>query len=117
MTLKSAGVTVARVYCTHETREAFQRMFTALWDTTGRVTGKPVKFKFIHGAGLRAILVDGCKPQIDGCGDDLVMRNNPELSGIYEKDPQVIVQYIVRTCTVHLNRCVFRAEILFLTNI
>jgi hypothetical protein len=81
-------------------------MWSGLWDTICRVTGQPVKFKFIHGTGLRAILVDGCKPQVDACGDDLLTRNWPEISGIHEKDPQVIVQYIVRTCTVHLDRYV-----------
>jgi hypothetical protein len=75
-----------------------------LWDTIERVTGQPVKFKFIHGTGLCAILVDGCKPQVDACGDDLVKQNQLEISGIHETDPQVIVQYIVGTCTVHLDR-------------
>jgi hypothetical protein len=79
-------------------------MWAGLWDTIARVTGKPVKFKFIHGTGLRAILVDGNKPQIDACGDDLVHRNDPKISGITETNPQIIVQYIIRTCTVHLDR-------------
>jgi hypothetical protein len=81
-------------------------MWTALWDTVERVTGEKVKFKPFDGTGIRAILVDGNKPQIDGCGDDLVRRNNPQVSGITELDPQLIVTYIVRTCYVHLNRCV-----------
>lgn len=79
-------------------------MWTALWDTIERVTGKPVQFKFIHGSGIRAIVMDGCKAQVEACGDDLVRRNKPEQSGIIEMDPQVIVQYIVRTCLIHLDR-------------
>jgi hypothetical protein len=71
------GVCVARLYCTHETREAFERMWAALWDTVERITGKRVKFKPFDGTGICAILVDGNKPQIDGCGDDLIWRNNP----------------------------------------
>ena len=83
---------------------AFARMWSALWDTAERVTGKKVKFKPFDGTGIRAILVDGNKPQIDGCGDDLVRRNDPSISGITEINPQLIVTYIVHTCYVHLNR-------------
>lgn len=76
-------------------------MWTALWDTFARVTKKEVKFHFLHGTGLRAILVDGNKPQVEACGDDLVER--AAKVGFPEKDPQVIVQHIVRTCLVHLD--------------
>lgn len=99
-------MTIARLYCTHETREAFRRMWTGLWDTFEQVTGKKVLFKFIDGSGLRALVVDGCKPQVEACGDDLVQRNDPLISGIHTTDPQEIVQYIVRTCSVHLDRYV-----------
>lgn len=97
-------MTVARIYCTHETREAFRRMWAGLWDTIETVTGKPVQFKFMDGMGLRAIVVDGCKAQVDACGDDLLIRNDPKKSGIDTDDPQVIVQHIIRTCVVHLDR-------------
>ncbi|KAL1717154.1 hypothetical protein EV715DRAFT_292556 [Schizophyllum commune] len=52
-------VTVARIYCTHETREAFAKMWKCLWDTAERLTGERVKFHFfrraaaIHIPGLR----------------------------------------------------------------
>lgn len=79
-------------------------MWSALWDTIEDVTGKPVKFKFLHGEGIKAICVDGNKPQIQGCGDDLIRRNDPSISGVYDRDPQMIVTRIVRTCFVHLDR-------------
>lgn len=79
-------------------------MWTRLWDTIERVTGKPVKFKFLHGTGLKAILVDGCKPQVDACSNDLVQRNKPEITGIHTNDPQEIVQSIIKTCDLHLER-------------
>lgn len=83
-------------------------MWEALWRAVENATGKPVKFKFLHGTGLRAIVVDGCKPQVDACGDVLVRLNDPKVSGIHEQDPQQIVWYVVRTCTVHLQWCVVR---------
>jgi hypothetical protein len=92
-------------------------MWSGLWDTFEKVTKKAVQFYFIHGTGLKAILIDGCKPQVDACGDDLIerirryVRNHPDISQdpewmviMNETDPQVIVQWIVRTCTVHLDR-------------
>jgi hypothetical protein len=82
-------------------------MWTGLWDMIEQVTGNRVKFKFMDGTGLKAILVEGCKPQVDACGHDLVKRNRLEIMGINAYDPQEIVQHIVRTCTIHLDwyRC------------
>lgn len=100
-------LTVARIYCTRETRSAFEKMWTGFWDTVEAVTGKPVLFKFLNGSGLLVIGVDGCKPQVDGCGDALVKqmlkRKNPSVE---ERNPQIIVQHIVRTCFIHLERYV-----------
>ena len=63
-------VTVVRIYCTHETWAAFLQMWSGLWDTIEKVTGKFVHIRFIDGTGLHTILVDGYKPQVDACGDD-----------------------------------------------
>lgn len=81
-------------------------MWTGLWDTVEMVTKQKVEFKFIDGRGLSAILVDGCKPQVNACGDDLVKRIQDRNSPLSERDPQLVVQNIVRTCTVHLQRYV-----------
>ncbi|KAJ7912720.1 hypothetical protein B0H13DRAFT_1488514, partial [Mycena leptocephala] len=97
-------VTIARIYSKHETEEVFGRMWTALWDTIHRVTSVEVKFKYIHGEGLRAVLVDGNKPQANAFGADLVNRNKPHLSGIYETEPKRILSNILRTCTFHINQ-------------
>ncbi|KAK7019126.1 hypothetical protein R3P38DRAFT_2715272 [Favolaschia claudopus] len=96
--------TIARVYSQHESKEVFAKMWPALWDTIARVTGVEVKFKFIHGEGLRAVLLDGNKPQAQALGLDLVLRNKPHLSGVYERDPQKILKYILRTCVFHIQR-------------
>ena len=106
MIIISEGPTIARIYCTRKTRDAFCRMWSGLWNTIEKVTGQPVLFKFLHSSGLRAILVDDCKPQIDACSDDLLTRN-PLSSGIIDEDPQEIVQYIVKSCSVHFDWCVF----------
>ncbi|TFY62625.1 hypothetical protein EVJ58_g3736, partial [Rhodofomes roseus] len=102
--LALTGVTYARIYCTHETEDAFHQMWTGLWNTIERITGKPVKFKFLHGEGLRAIVVDGSKPQAIGCGLDLISRNDSEKTGIQVDDPKIIIQYVLKTCSVHLDR-------------
>lgn len=79
-------------------------MWTVLWDTIRRVTGVEVKFKCTHGEGLRAILVDGNKPQANSLGADLLARNKPELSGIHETDPKAMLAYVLRTCVFHVDR-------------
>lgn len=98
------GLTIARTYCNRETTEAFEAMFGSLWSQIERATSKPVQFKFLHGTGLRAIIMDGCKAQVEGLGRDLVRRNNPDQSGISETDPQKIVEYIARLCITHVGR-------------
>ncbi|KAF6754024.1 hypothetical protein DFP72DRAFT_1126840 [Ephemerocybe angulata] len=103
----SMRITVARVYTTKETRAAFRAMWGALWDTVEKCTGRQVNFKPLDGYGLKAIVVDGDKQQVDGCGDDLVQRaalRDPTEVLITERDPQIIVQYLVKTCSVHLER-------------
>ncbi|KAF9472149.1 hypothetical protein BDN70DRAFT_938396 [Pholiota conissans] len=99
-------LTVARIYCNRETRKAFNLMWCGFWDTLERVTGRPIQFKFMDGKGLSTILVDGCKPQVDACGDSLLVQEAKRKgkSFVHETDPQVIVQYIVRTCDIHLER-------------
>ena len=83
-------------------------MFAGLWDTIELVTGKPVKFKFLNRMGLKAILVNVDKAQVDGCGGGLVWHaalcSPPAL--VQKKDSHIIVQYIVKTCDVHLDRCI-----------
>ncbi|KAH6915462.1 hypothetical protein BKA70DRAFT_1217374 [Coprinopsis sp. MPI-PUGE-AT-0042] len=83
------------------------RLFVACgksWDSVKQVTGKPVQFKFLDGVGIKAILVNGCKAQVQGCSDNLLehalKRSWPDLAGQTADD---IVQYIVQTCVVHLD--------------
>ena len=96
---------MARIYCNKETRKAFENMWTGFWSTIERVTAKPLAFKFIDGHGIRALLVDGCKPQVDACGDALVkVISNRPWSLVKESDPQVVAQHILRTCDIHLER-------------
>ncbi|KAJ7033971.1 hypothetical protein C8F04DRAFT_906737, partial [Mycena alexandri] len=96
--------TITRIYSKHKTYEVFAKMWPALWDTIERVTGVKVRFKFIHGEGLRAVLVDGNKPQANAFGADLVQRNEPYLSGIHETDPKTMVEFALRTCRLHVDR-------------
>ncbi|KAL1694681.1 hypothetical protein GGG16DRAFT_100370 [Schizophyllum commune] len=100
-------VTVARIYCERETRVAFKRMWKYLWDTVERLTGERVKFHFLDGSGIKAIIVDGCKRQVEGLGDDLVERcltsDNPDFAG-KKQDPNDVVQYLLKTCITHFER-------------
>lgn len=100
---------MARIYSNHETRVSFDLVWTAFFDTVSRLTGKRIKFKFMDGEGLAAIVVDGSKPQANGLGDALLkqLALRGEVHSIKESDPQVIVQHILKTCVVHLERYVY----------
>ena len=94
------------MYSNSETRNTYRQIWSGLWELVEEVTGEPIKFQFIHGSGIRGIVVDGSKPQIQGCGDALMARNDPKISGIDEDDPEKLVHYVVRLCMVHLERYV-----------
>ncbi len=100
----TSGLTVARIYSNSETRETYKKMWSGLWDLIEQITGEQIKFKFMHGSGIRAIVVDGSKPQIQGCGDSLLSRNDPKVSGITETDAEKIVHWIIKLCMVHVDR-------------
>lgn len=95
---------------TRETREAFHMVWKSLWDEAERVTGRPVKFKFLHGSGISTILVDGSKPQINACGDDLLQRiqslppNKLPANVSQVTSAKDIPPFIMRLCLVHLDR-------------
>ncbi|KAJ7034513.1 hypothetical protein C8F04DRAFT_1183059 [Mycena alexandri] len=95
---------IGRIYSQHETFEVFKKMWPGLFETIARITDAEVKFKFIDGEGLTAILVDGSKPQANALGEYLVSRNGPHLSEIHEKNPKLILPNCLRTCVTHVNR-------------
>jgi hypothetical protein len=59
------------------------------------ITKSEVKFKFIDGEGLHAILVDANQPQANALGAYLVTRNRLDTSGIREMDPKLILLNIL----------------------
>ncbi|KIJ33118.1 hypothetical protein M422DRAFT_783248 [Sphaerobolus stellatus SS14] len=95
-------MTVARIYCNRETRQAFCMIWCGWLNSLEKATGKRLKFKAIHGEGkLGTMLMDGSAPQIQGLGDMLLKENNPSVSGILTTDCNEIVQWVVRTCDWH----------------
>jgi hypothetical protein len=81
-------------------------MWSGFWDTIERITSKRVQFKFLDGVGQTAILVDGCKPQATACGDALLTQiiKRGDSTPFKERDPLLIIQYVLRTCDIHLER-------------
>ncbi|KAJ7236635.1 hypothetical protein C8J57DRAFT_1247623 [Mycena rebaudengoi] len=88
----------------HGPWKEWEVMWPGLFETIGHITKLEVKFKFIDGEGLCAILVDGNKPQANALGAYLVTRNRPDTSGIRETDPKLILFNILRTCIFHFER-------------
>ncbi len=101
-----SGVTIAQIYMTHETHEAFSTVWTYFFEVVERIMGCPVLIKFFHGKGISTILVDGSQPQIEGCGNALMTIHDclPTEEQIAGVNPLNIVEYIMRCCLVHLNQ-------------
>ena len=79
---------------------------SGFWDTIKRITSKHVQFKFLDGVGQTVILVDGCKPQATACGDALLKQiiKCGDSTSFKEMDPLLIIQYVLHTCDIHLER-------------
>ncbi|KAJ7059971.1 hypothetical protein C8F01DRAFT_1370227 [Mycena amicta] len=97
-------LTVARIYSQHETEAVFLKIWHGFFEAVKDATKRELKIKFLDGEGLRAILLDGSKPQANALGKYLVSRNRPEVTGIHEADPKLMLLHVLRTCMVHLNR-------------
>ncbi|HEV7737432.1 MAG TPA: hypothetical protein VGO47_08705 [Chlamydiales bacterium] len=96
---------MARIYCDHETTEAFEQIWTAFFEVLEEVTGKPLKIKVLHGEGnFFAFLVDGDAGQAVGLSHSLMKMNNPQVSGISPEDPRNILPYVLKTCWTHCSK-------------
>ncbi|KAI0707244.1 hypothetical protein C8Q76DRAFT_860399 [Earliella scabrosa] len=100
-------VTIARSYCSRERRPDFLRIIESFYNAVERVTGRPLQLKAFSApgqGGILAILVDCCQAQMDALGDFFLKYNKPSISGISETDPQKLVEYLVKVCSVHFDR-------------
>jgi hypothetical protein len=89
------------------THEAFGYAFEALFTSIEKATGLKLKFKVFDPSGnILAILLDMEAAQVQGLGDTLaqLQMNDPAKSGIFVTDPQVLVQFLIKLCTVHFER-------------
>jgi hypothetical protein len=81
--------------------------FRHLFNTIENITGQKVNLKFLDGRGLVNIIVDGSKPQVNGCRDYLQERyqqlpeDHPSRQQV---DSDGIVEYIVKLCRFHIEQ-------------
>ncbi|KAJ5817626.1 hypothetical protein N7447_007634 [Penicillium robsamsonii] len=100
-------ITLLRVFTTEETTSGYTTIFAAAFNLITRVTGVPVKFHYLHGSGIKSIVIDMCPKQMTEradnshheararlialmeCGSrddyytlgDLISEHSPELAG------------------------------------
>jgi hypothetical protein len=89
------------------TGKAFGYAFEALFTSIEKVTHRQVKFNVFDDSGhLLAIILDMEAAQVQGLGDPVVrlQMNNSETSGIRKTDPDILVQFFIKLCTVHFER-------------
>jgi hypothetical protein len=105
LTIVVPGVTVARVYCNSATAEAFAIVFEGFFSSVKKATGRELKFKVFDPAGnLLSIHLDMEAAQVQGLGKVLMQMNDPAVSGINERNPDILVQHVGKWCTIHYNR-------------
>ncbi|KAJ7453037.1 hypothetical protein B0H11DRAFT_1741481 [Mycena galericulata] len=98
-------LTFASLYCDKQSTESFSQLFTELFDTIWRVTGQTLKLApFYPDAKCRVVIMDGEVPQALGFGQFLATYNDPEISGIYTRNPVKLIGYSLKTCNPHFER-------------
>ena len=105
-------MTLARFYCDRNTRNAFGRLFSELFQIIPELTGSILKlFAFFPGdpqALLRAIILDAEAPQAQGLGDELlvyVAKYVPEATLTVPRNALDLMM-VLKTCCVHFERFV-----------
>ncbi|KAJ7229360.1 hypothetical protein C8J57DRAFT_1583306 [Mycena rebaudengoi] len=107
-TLSFERVTVSRIYTNAYSKEAFTHLFDAFFSTVKKVTGKAVRFKAFDPKGnIYSIHFDMEAAQVQGLGawlSNMVMED-PALRALFPcPDPDKLVQFVVKLCSVHLER-------------
>ncbi|KZT20323.1 hypothetical protein NEOLEDRAFT_1151422 [Neolentinus lepideus HHB14362 ss-1] len=97
--------TLASLYCTRATREAFYLVWKEFFNTINKVTNKPFHLQTIHKTGsCKALIVDAEPAQVQALGDILLEMNDLNISGITSTDALFIAQYVIKTCSTHWDR-------------
>lgn len=61
-----AVITLCRVFTEQEDPAGYCRLFTRAFEAVSKLTGKPVRFRHIHGGGINALGLDMCNKQMKG---------------------------------------------------
>ncbi|KAJ7176036.1 hypothetical protein C8R43DRAFT_1118579 [Mycena crocata] len=95
-------VSIGRVYCNRATKLAFTYIFDGFFMAIEKVTGRPVRFKAFDPEGnILSIHFDMEAAQVQGFAASLLKL----IKGRHpETDPDVIVRYVLKLCSVHFMR-------------
>lgn len=59
-------MTLLRVFTDQDSKEGYARLFFRVFTLVSEVTGRPFQFHYLHGAGLKTIVVDMDTKQFTG---------------------------------------------------
>jgi len=98
-------VTLLRVYLNKFDAPTYELMFDLVQKIVKELTGRSLAFKCLQpGGNLLAMNVDMEFAQVQGFGASILKTNDQDHSGIKTRNPDKIVQYIVKLCHVHAKR-------------
>jgi hypothetical protein len=93
------------LYCDKKNRTAFSQLFKELFYTIHLVTGEQLKMRpFYLDGNCRVVIIDEDVPQAQAFGDFLSEYNKPEISHIYTRKWEKLLQYSLKTCNPHFLR-------------
>jgi hypothetical protein len=96
---------VGRVYCNSSTATSFELVFEGLFASIKQATGRELVFKvFDSKSSLLTIHMDMEAAQVQGLGRVLVKMANTSETEITSRDPDILVQYVLKLCKVHYLR-------------
>lgn len=93
-------MTLLRVFTDQDSKEGYARLFFRVFTLVSEVTGRPFQFHYLHGAGLKTIVVDMDTKQFTGLGIYL-QSVDPQ-----HRDWRVQIQHILIYCRVHFYRLI-----------
>jgi hypothetical protein len=92
---------------------AFTLLFKEFFKAIEMATGRPLRFKaFDVDGNIYSIIFDMEAAQVQGLGDALLAMPKPslQLDGPDRLDPNILLGYVLKLCSVHLKRYCFQTN-------
>ncbi|KAJ5195557.1 uncharacterized protein N7498_008995 [Penicillium cinerascens] len=95
-------ITLCRVFTDQENSAGYKFIFRMVFELISRSIGRPIRFHYLHGEGIKAIVGDMCPKQILGLGTFLQDQDTEH----HRRSPAWHLARIMIFCAIHFMRTV-----------